>query len=90
MTVLRLLPVAPFTVVNLAAGASEIRTRNFLLGSLLGMAPGVALMTVFGDRLGTWLRRPDLPNLAIVAVIALLALALTWALRRWSRRRMSA
>jgi phospholipase D1/2 len=90
MTVLRLLPVAPFTVVNLVAGASEIRTRDYLLGSLFGMAPGIVLMTVFGDRLGAWLRQPDLANLVVVASIAALALVLTWALRRWSRRRTSA
>jgi phospholipase D1/2 len=54
MTVLRLLPIAPFTVVNLVAGASEIRTRHYLLGSLFGMAPGVVLITLFGDRLGAW------------------------------------
>ena len=40
MTVLRLLPIAPFTVVNLVAGASEIRARDYMLGSLFGMAPG--------------------------------------------------
>ena len=87
MTVLRLLPVAPFTVVNLAAGASEIRTRDYLLGTLFGMTPGIALMTVFGDRLGAWLRRPDPANLVVVVIVAGLALVLTWALRRWSRRR---
>ena len=89
MTVLRLLPIAPFTVVSLVAGASEIRTRDYLLGSLFGMAPGVVLMTVFGDRLGAWLRHPDLANLAVVVIVAALALVLTWALRRWSGRRTS-
>jgi phospholipase D1/2 len=74
-------------VVNLVAGASKIRTRDYLLGSLIGMAPGVTLMTVFGDRLGAWLRHPNAGNLMVVVGIALAALLLTWALRRWSRRR---
>jgi phosphatidylserine/phosphatidylglycerophosphate/cardiolipin synthase-like enzyme/uncharacterized membrane protein YdjX (TVP38/TMEM64 family) len=87
MTVLRLLPIAPFTVVNLVAGASELRTRDYLLGSLLGMAPGVVLITLFGDRLGAWLRQPDLANLGVVVAVAGAALALTWALRSWSLRR---
>jgi phospholipase D1/2 len=87
MTVLRLLPVAPFTVVNLVAGASEIRARDYMLGSLFGMTPGVVLMAVFGDRLGAWLRDPDVPNLLIVVGVAVAALLLTWALRRWSKRR---
>jgi membrane protein implicated in regulation of membrane protease activity len=46
-------------------------------------------MTGFGDRLGAWLRHPDIANLAVVVVVAALALLLTWALRRWSRRRTS-
>jgi phosphatidylserine/phosphatidylglycerophosphate/cardiolipin synthase-like enzyme/uncharacterized membrane protein YdjX (TVP38/TMEM64 family) len=87
MTVLRLLPIAPFTVVNLVAGASEIRPRDYMLGSLFGMTPGIVLMTVFGDRLGAWLRDPDVANLLVVVGIAVAALVLTWALRRWSKRR---
>jgi phospholipase D1/2 len=87
MTLLRLLPVAPFTLVNLIAGASEIRTRDFLLGSLIGMTPGIVLMTLVGDRLGAWLRHPDVANLVVVLGIAALAVALAWVLRRWSKRR---
>jgi phospholipase D1/2 len=87
MTVLRLFPVAPFTLVNLIAGASEIRARDFLLGTLIGMSPGIVLMTLFGDRLGAWLRDPDAGNLVVVVGIAAAVLALVWGLRRWSRRR---
>ena len=87
MTVLRLLPIAPFTVVNLVAGASELRMRDYLLGSLVGMAPGIVLITLFGDRLGAWLRRPDVANLGVVVAFAAAALALTWTLQHWSRRR---
>jgi uncharacterized membrane protein YdjX (TVP38/TMEM64 family) len=87
MTVLRLFPVAPFTVINLIAGASEIRARDFMLGSLIGMSPGIVLMTLFGDRLGAWLREPSLSNLAIVVGIAAIALGLTGVLTRWSRLR---
>ncbi len=87
MTLLRLMPLAPFSVVNLVAGASRIRIRDFLLGSLIGMLPGMALMAVFGDRLGAWLRRPDAANLLILAGVTLAAVALAMALRRWSMRR---
>jgi uncharacterized membrane protein YdjX (TVP38/TMEM64 family) len=87
MTLLRLLPVAPFSLVNLVAGASEIRFRDFMLGSVFGIAPGAVLMTLFGDRLGAWLRRPDAANLAILGGVTLAAVALAVALRHWSRRR---
>jgi phospholipase D1/2 len=87
MTLLRLVPIAPFSLVNLVAGASEIRFRDFLLGSLIGMSPGIALMTLFGDRLGAWLRRPDAVNLLVVGALTLVAVALAIALRHWSRTR---
>ena len=37
---IRLVPIAPFTVVNIVAGASEIRLGAFIAGTILGMAPG--------------------------------------------------
>ena len=86
MTLLRLMPVAPFSVVNLVAGASEMRIRDFLLGSLIGMLPGLALMTVFGDRLGAWLRRPETGNLVILIGVTLAVVTLALLLRRWSQR----
>ena len=87
MALLRLLPIAPFGVVNLVAGASAMRLRDFLLGSLIGMAPGVALMTLFGDRLGVWLRRPDPFNLAVLVAAALAVVTLALVLGRWARQR---
>ncbi|HXG63142.1 MAG TPA: VTT domain-containing protein [Planctomycetota bacterium] len=41
---------APYGLVNLAAGASEVRFRDFFLGTLLGTGPGVVLLSVLGDR----------------------------------------
>src|SRR5262249_51553719 len=38
---IRLVPLAPFTVVNLVAGASAIAPSDFILGTLLGMLPGL-------------------------------------------------
>jgi uncharacterized membrane protein YdjX (TVP38/TMEM64 family) len=83
----RVLPLAPFTVVNLAAGASHIRLRHFLLGTLLGMSPGIVAVTLFSDRLLAVLRDPSPMTLALLALVAAAAGALAWGLRRWLRRR---
>ncbi|MGA7981080.1 MAG: VTT domain-containing protein [Chromatiaceae bacterium] len=45
----RVVPVAPFTVVNLFAGASHIRFRDYLIGTVVGMLPGVAAMSIFAE-----------------------------------------
>jgi phospholipase D1/2 len=50
MAVVRLVPVAPFTIVNLVAGALHVRLDQFLAGTILGMAPGiVALALLLGS-----------------------------------------
>jgi len=69
----RLVPVAPFTVVNVIAGAARIRPRDYLLGTLLGMAPGIALLTAFGDSLGEMLS-----DLSWEHALQVLGLALIW------------
>ncbi|MGD8643649.1 MAG: VTT domain-containing protein, partial [Chromatiales bacterium] len=45
----RIVPIAPFVIINLVAGASHIRFRDYLLGTALGMAPGIAGITLFAD-----------------------------------------
>jgi len=84
---LRVVPVAPFTVVNLVAGASHIRLRDFLLGTLLGMTPGILAVTVFSDRLLAALRDPSPVALAALAVVVGLIAAGAVGARRWLARR---
>jgi uncharacterized membrane protein YdjX (TVP38/TMEM64 family) len=41
VAVLRLVPIAPFVVINLVAGMSKMKLRTFTAGSCLGMLPGM-------------------------------------------------
>jgi uncharacterized membrane protein YdjX (TVP38/TMEM64 family) len=47
----RLSPVFPYNVLNYALGASRIRYRDFLIGSV-GMLPGTVLYTYYGKVVG--------------------------------------
>ena len=47
MVVTRLLPIAPFTMINVIAGALQIRFRDYLIGTILGMAPGIFITVTF-------------------------------------------
>lgn len=47
VVILRLLPIAPFAVVNMVAGATHIRLWQMVLGTLIGMAPSTVFMAVF-------------------------------------------
>lgn len=74
----RLLPIAPFTLVNLAAGASGIRFVDFLVGTLIGMLPGLVLMSIMGDRIVGILSEPSVSDIAILVlcVAGLIGLAI--------------
>lgn len=79
----RVVPLAPFTIVNLAAGASHIRFLDFLFGTMLGMAPGIFLITIFGHGLQGAIRHPDWKSFVLPGAMALaLALGIT-AARKW-------
>lgn len=83
MAGLRLLPVAPFSVVNLAAGALRVRFRSFMAGTLIGLLPGNLLVTAFGHQLRRLLRDPGPGGYALLAAILIAAgLWLAWLRRR--------
>ncbi|RLT33196.1 MAG: TVP38/TMEM64 family protein [Chloroflexi bacterium] len=49
MLLLRVLPGPAYTLVSFAAGCSSMPWWQYLLGSLLGVAPGLMVLTVAGD-----------------------------------------
>lgn len=88
MAAIRLVPVAPFTVVNVVAGASHIGFRDFVMGTAIGMIPVVAALTLFADRLMHVVERPAPRTvLALAAVSIGLVLAGTKLSRCLNRRR---
>ena len=82
VTLLRLMPVAPFSLVNLVAGASHIRLRDFLLGSAIGMAPGILLTVVFVHNLAEAIRDPSPATFAMLATVVAALVALSVACKR--------
>ena len=55
VVVIRLLPIAPFAIVNMIAGASHLRVRDFLIGTLLGMLPGTLIISLSVGQLQAWI-----------------------------------
>lgn len=82
----RIVPVAPFSVINVIAGVSEIRWKDFAVGTFLGMLPGIGAIALLADRISVSLRRPDSCQLiALAVIVVLVALGLIF-LRRWVKR----
>lgn len=84
---LRLTPLAPFTVVNLVAGASHMRPRDYALGSLIGLSPNVLAATAFGAGVRRLWRRPRPAQIGMVAAIGLGWLGASYLAQRWIDRR---
>ena len=89
MLAVRMLPVAPFTIVNLVAGASHIRFRDYVLGTVFGMLPGMLALTAFSDRLAAVVRDPSPTALAVLAGIAAVIVAGAIAVRAWFKYRVA-
>jgi phosphatidylserine/phosphatidylglycerophosphate/cardiolipin synthase-like enzyme/uncharacterized membrane protein YdjX (TVP38/TMEM64 family) len=78
IAIARIVPVGPYTIVNVVAGASQIRWRDFLIGTVLGLLPGVIAASIFIDRIAAAIREPGVGTFALVAAVgvALIAVAL--------------
>jgi uncharacterized membrane protein YdjX (TVP38/TMEM64 family) len=72
---IRMVPLAPFTVVNLVAGASEVRLGAYVAGTLIGMAPGLLLMSALGHQFVRVLSEPKAIDLVLLAAFILVWLA---------------
>lgn len=97
LLMLRLIPVVPFFVVNLAPAFLGVPLRLFVWTTLVGIAPGVVVFAAIGDGLGGVLEAGETPQIDVLLtppllapLLALAALsALPLALRLWRRRRGS-
>lgn len=81
----RMVPVAPFAVINMVAGASHIRLRDLVLGTAIGMTPGMLAMMVFVDQITEALRAPTPLTFALLGGTVLLIAVGAWGLQRWLR-----
>lgn len=84
VALLRIVPVAPYSVVGYVAGAARIHRGDYLAGTALGMAPGVVLYALFVDRARAVLLDPH--PLAWLALVAAIGLIVTAALVARARR----
>ena len=91
LVVLRLIPIIPFWLINLVAGAIGLRLWVFVLGTFVGMIPVSFIYASLGNGLGTLAEEGRPPDLAvlfspsvILPILGLAALALAPVLyRRW-------
>jgi phospholipase D1/2 len=84
---IRLVPIAPFTLVNLVAGAARIPVLDFVLGTALGLAPGLLVLSTLGDRLLSILTNPSPAQIGILLAVVAAWIALSVGLQALVSRR---
>jgi uncharacterized membrane protein YdjX (TVP38/TMEM64 family) len=80
---LRMVPIAPFAVINMIVGASHIRLRDLLLGTAIGIMPSTLVMMFFVEQIIAALKQPGSLSLFLLAFTLVLIGAGLWGLRRW-------
>jgi uncharacterized membrane protein YdjX (TVP38/TMEM64 family) len=79
--------VVSLTLTGLAAGALRIRFGPYVLGTLIGVAPGIVIVAIFEDRLEATIRDPRVGNVVTLSAVALLGLFATlWYGQRFVKR----
>ncbi|HSR10844.1 MAG TPA: VTT domain-containing protein [Thermodesulfobacteriota bacterium] len=86
MFFLRLFPTASFTRINLVAGATQIRLKDFFVGTVFGIVPGISLISLLGTRVTEAIRHPGIPAFAYLGTLSLAVLIfLYWLQGRLTR-----
>jgi phospholipase D1/2 len=78
-----IVPIAPFPLVGMTAGAAKIRLWHFLVGVALGMSPGTLATAVFTNQVLAALDDEAKVNYWLVAGVVLVLAALIVSVRRW-------
>jgi phosphatidylserine/phosphatidylglycerophosphate/cardiolipin synthase-like enzyme/membrane protein DedA with SNARE-associated domain len=86
MTLLRLVPLAPFAVESIVAGAIRMRLWHVVVGTAIGLLPGTLTTTVFGDAIETAVTGSGQVNWWLVGGALGTLAGGAWAVKRWFTR----
>ena len=82
---IRMLPVAPFSLVNLVAGISSIGIIQFLIGTFLGMSPPMIAKGLVGDSIAQIWQNPSVETISYLAGGIVLWGLMIWGSQKFAR-----
>jgi uncharacterized membrane protein YdjX (TVP38/TMEM64 family) len=83
---IRLVPTVPSVLINIAAGATPIKFRDFIAGTALGSVPKMALLAFGGHAAMVAVQQNSWWAWAALGIIIALWAVLAFAGRRWMKR----
>lgn len=84
VVLVRALPVAPFIMINMVAGALRVRLLDYVLGTFIGLMPGTIMISLFMERLTEAWRDPGVSSYAALAACVLVLIVVFL----WMRRKL--
>ncbi len=88
MVLIRVIPVAPFVMVNVTVGAFALPFRHFMLGTFVGFLPGTLTISLFTESAIQLIQSPSATTAGLLAAGVIAALGL-WAALKWVVRKRS-
>lgn len=86
--IVRLVPSAPFIVVNMAAGVTPMRVFDFAVGTGLGIIPKIVLTAFAGNSVASVMRGQGGPgHIAGIVAVVIIWLGIGWYARKWLKAR---
>lgn len=82
-----MLPVPPFGLQGIIAGAIRLKLWEYMLGTFLSLLPGALMITAFGQQIRTAFEDPSKINYWLPALAALAFGAFVFFGRRWATKR---
>ena len=83
-----MLPVPPFGLQGIIAGAIRIKLWEYSLGTLLSLLPGALMLTAFGQQIRAALQNPSEVNYWLPAAAAAAFAIFVYFGRRWAAKRI--
>jgi len=81
--IVRLVPSAPFIVVNMAAGVTPMKVRDFVAGTAIGIIPKIALTAFAGNTIVQAMRGGGVQHIVLLVVAAAIWIGAGWVARNW-------
>jgi len=82
---IRLVPTAPFMIVNMALGVARIRAMHFVTGTALGSVPKIALTVFAGHSVIQAVAGGGVMNIAMLVLTIAAWIGMGWVIRHWLR-----
>ena len=88
--IVRLVPSAPFIVVNMAAGVTPMKLRDFAAGTAVGIIPKIALTAFAGNSIVQALKGGGKQHIVMLVVAVAVWIVAGLVARSWLKRREEA